>query len=443
MNEVVNIQQIKNNYILKQLFSHINYKHILNLVKNSKKLQKRLGINIENYKNINDFPKYDYVKETKKIPRPGCPSPLFGVEIICTQILSILFFPYYLVYPILLVSIKGFSDDNIKEDYNKSSLKIIKIINICLFVFIAFYIGSIFLIIYLYIIDCFYDYGIKKILKYGLIIIINLIYFLFEGLVIWKLVLSYEIKNGGVRWFMVMDYIFLCLNFIYSAYIILLTIIYFASSGVGIDNQISCTLISFNRIKINEYQLPYNFHHFSKTERKNCILQYYNEFDCFITDKQIELINLINDLREEKNIQKLEIDKKIIMQNLIFENNSEIVLLKEKNIFKISNKKFVFKYPIGEFENKIRNKNSKIINILLKDNLNHIQIYNQGKNECIFIYDSNEPKESNPHRLNFISLDINSNNKNKNAEKEYIFIKKPTNFGPVFDSQREILNEKN
>ena len=165
---------------------------MLKLVNYYKKGQKKLGINLDNYKNIIDFPKYEYVKETKKTEGSGCPSPIFGLEIICTQFVSILFLPYYLVYPILLVSIKGFSDDNTKENYNKSSLKIIKTINICLFVFVAFYIGSFFLIIYLYIMGCLFDYGIKKKLKHGLIILINLIYFLFEGLVIWKLLLSYE-----------------------------------------------------------------------------------------------------------------------------------------------------------------------------------------------------------------------------------------------------------
>ena len=44
-------------------------------------------------------------------------------------------------------------------------------------------------------------------------IIIDLVYILYEGLVIWKLVLSYKIKADGIPWFMAMDYVFLILDF--------------------------------------------------------------------------------------------------------------------------------------------------------------------------------------------------------------------------------------
>ena len=45
-----NILKIKNEYIIKSLFSFIEYNKILKLIKNNKSLQNRLGISIDNYK---------------------------------------------------------------------------------------------------------------------------------------------------------------------------------------------------------------------------------------------------------------------------------------------------------------------------------------------------------------------------------------------------------
>ena len=68
---------------------------------------------------------------------------------------------------------------------------------------------------YVYI-KCAYDYGFKKKLKSIIIIIINIIYFTFEGLVIWKLVISYKILEGNLPCFMKMDYAFLSINFVHT-----------------------------------------------------------------------------------------------------------------------------------------------------------------------------------------------------------------------------------
>ena len=62
-----------------------------------------------------------------------------------------------------------------------------------------------------------------------------------------------------------------------------------------------------------------------------------------------------------------------------------MTLFPEENIFKISNKEYLFKYPIGEFEKKFKNSDVNIINILLKDILNYIQIVTQKESEYIFI----------------------------------------------------------
>ena len=65
MSHTTNINKIKSNYILKSLFSYINYQNILKLVKINKNLQSRLGIKLENYSYKLNFPEYVYIKEKR------------------------------------------------------------------------------------------------------------------------------------------------------------------------------------------------------------------------------------------------------------------------------------------------------------------------------------------------------------------------------------------
>ena len=76
------------------------------------------------------------------------------------------------------------------------------------------------------------------------------------------------------------------------------------------------------------------------------------------------------------------------------------MLWPDKNIFKLSNKKYLFKYPIGKFEINFKNKDKNILSILLKDNLNHIQIITYQNIEYIFIYELDYCKD---HETDFYS----------------------------------------
>ena len=135
------ISKLSSVYILKEIFSYINYKEIFKLIKYNKSLQKRLFISNENYKKECDLPKYEYVKEEKVVYKLLCGQNLKGIFFIFRLFIFFPFFIYLIVYSILLVSLKTFNDNNIKENSNKSYKKIILIINPCLFIYIASKVG--------------------------------------------------------------------------------------------------------------------------------------------------------------------------------------------------------------------------------------------------------------------------------------------------------------
>lgn len=93
-----------------------------------------------------------------------------------------------------------------------------------------------------------------------------------------------------------------------------------------------------------------------------------------------------------------------------------MVLFPEENLFKISNKKYLFKYPIWVFEKKFKNNDESIINILLKDNLNYIQIITQKESKYVFITEKFFDKKN---KLEFIDTESNEilkiNNKDING----------------------------
>ena len=121
------ISKLSSDYILKEIFSYIKYKEIFKLIKYNKALQKRLFISNENYKKECDLPKYEYVKEEKVVYErlPGTSLEGFeGFFFICRLLIFCPFFTYLIVYSILLVSLKTFNDNNIKENSNNHIKKL-------------------------------------------------------------------------------------------------------------------------------------------------------------------------------------------------------------------------------------------------------------------------------------------------------------------------------
>jgi hypothetical protein len=286
------ISKISNKEILKIVFSNLNSKRILEIVQKNKNLQKKLGINIEYYKSRSDLPKYEYIQEKAIILKKhrGDEELAYYFHICLITCCTSIFFIYTLIYAILLVAKDTFDKSNTKENYDKSKENKINTINICIFILVGsviiFWLVSIFFVFK----NCHRDYGIKKIIKSIILIIIILLHISFEGLIISKLVFSYEIKKDGSTWFIVMDYIFIVLNFIHIVFIIINTIGYFKEGGMYIQHITQCNLMSFNNIQIKQFELPMNFPKWKKKERKRFISDNYRNFElCNSNETRIDM----------------------------------------------------------------------------------------------------------------------------------------------------------
>lgn len=385
------ITNIKNNYVLKSLFCYFDYQYILKLIRNNKNLQSRLGITLDNYKNKSDSLKYAYIKNTRiskhYINNRKMPEKVKQVFLqIMIAGLQLMFLIPFFIYSILLVTTDTFNEKNTKDNYNKKIYNIIKIINRYLFIYDAFIIGSCLLCVFYICDDYRHDYGKKKIFKIILQILINLVNISFECLVIWKLILSYQIKKSGCTWFMVLDYLFIIINFIYISGFFYFLYEYFKNAGDLVTIYTKYILTLFNNIKIKEYNLPKNFETFPKNERKKYVLNNYKNFNIIISSEQKALINAINEYRTDNDLPLLGICECRKIPEFLIKEPTEMMLFADQRIFKLSNKKYLFKNPVGDFNINFNRNDRNILNILLKDNLNHIQIITYKNMEYVYIY---------------------------------------------------------
>ena len=380
--------QISSDYSLKTIFSFIKYNHLLKITKHNKLLQEKLGINLENYKTFSNFA---YIK--RKITRTYDPSENECIEmgkIFFTTLINFIFFIYVFIYSILLVSLDSFDNNNTKVNYDKKSLSIINKINAYLFLFIIFIIASYFLLLFFILKNCYSDSAKIKKIKLLMLITIDLVYFLYEFLIIWKLSLSYKIKKNenDTTWFMTCDYIFIILNSLFILYMLFLTYLYYAYAGKKIEIFIKYILTKYKNIEINPYLLPDNFNKMSNEHKKKYISDNKYNFQFLLTKEQLDLISLINEFREKNELEKFTIDWDKKLPNFILNESSELILFSFHSIFRIGNQAYLFRHKTGKFENIFRDNDSDVINIILKPNLNRIIIIKQNNIEFILIYES-------------------------------------------------------
>ena len=263
------IFDITSKYCLKSVFSYIKYKYILELIKYNKKLQSELGFNLNNYKKISS---YQYVRR-KIIRKEKYIYNKYEFLQFKTLIFIITLVPtvYIFAYASILYFEGSFNENYLKEDYDDETLNVIMNINTSLF----FLVGAI--IISFFIITCFifknYYMDTKQLKRFKIILfaIIILNYVFYEIMVIYKIFLSYKIKNKNIPWFILYDYILISILLLYITFMIYLAYKYIKFAGTKIQISNHTILKKYKGITINDFELTNNFHKMSKKDKKNLI----------------------------------------------------------------------------------------------------------------------------------------------------------------------------
>ena len=405
------LSNIKSDYILKQIFSFVNYGHILKLVKINKNLQDHLGINIENYKKRSS---YQY-KITRKILKDfykddgeaNCLVIRDAIVCLIYTIIAIILFIYILVFASLLVSKGAFNENNTKDNYNKEYADIIKKINLSLFGVLPFIIIC-YIFLFWATFNCSKDYDKEKLIKKIALVILGLLCLCYEVIIIIKLDLSYKIKKDKITWFMKCDYALIVIFFLYLVCTIYIIISYYIYAGYDVAGDL-VILTKFRDIKINEYLLPDYFAKFNDYQKRAMLLHDIDSFEIEISEKQKYIISLINKFRKDNIVDELQYDNVIQFKDLIFDKSSEPIFYNDKNIFKLANGKYLIKIPVKEFEARLYNKEKNITAVLLNDYLNKIIIIEKDNILFIFLFHANIkafPKENNDDNNNSIKIEL-------------------------------------
>lgn len=314
------ISNISSSYCLKTIVSYIKYETVLKLVKFNKHLQKKLDINIKNYSldyELKKIKQEDYDTQVKGLPF------FFGFEIFLHLYQLCISFSY-------IYKINQFD----------------KVRTFSIFVFCFQYVMLFSLICGSCIRECENRLWIVCIVDY----VVQSICF---GISIWIL---YYFENQN-NWIAITLWIF---AIFISVFLILPPVLLY--------NHKCCPrifwivfIIKFQGIEINDLEIGNAFIEMDPGEQKRFILKKAEEMTLKNdqNDKNIEnILSKIDEYRKENKLNPLKYINKL-PQFIIKGNSLDKFTL--NNIIEIENKKYLFKYPSGEFLTQLKNKNKNIL----------------------------------------------------------------------------------
>ena len=423
-----NIFKIKSKYILQKIFAHLDYKTVLKITKCNKSIRKKLGLNLDLFQEWSSYKYYQYYEIDKKnkkykkfdIGREASDRMIIKIEYCCSGLCTLLVVIYVLIIASILAAKGAFNEKNTKNNYNKNYSKIVDKINYSLFGLLGYIIIHIIVLIFK-----LNDIYCKEIITKIILIFSGIIFIFNEVLIIVKLYFSYRIKKK-VTWFMICDYILII--FIFFSIILLILSIFAYFAEIKLDKmreqrnkdvgKKKLVLTKFRGIEISEFELPEYFDTLSNNDKKKFILKNKNYYKIDISGYNKNLIFLINKFRKENNIDELIFDKIIFYKDLIIDNYTEPIFEANKNIFKLSDTNYLFKFPVGVFIKIFKERKMNINNILLKDNLKKIIIIIKDNFEYINLF---TPKKKRKDIYNDIHIKLPSEcfKMNNNIYSEY------------------------
>jgi len=358
---------ISSKYILKNIFLYIKYNTSLKIIKNNKSIQTKLEININNYKDYSDF---EYISKKEEITIKERAFQLNFNYIYFVWLAFLLPFTIYFgflgLYSIILFGVK------LKIIY-----KYIHLTNICYCV----------LFIYSFSDTSVNSYGIIRYFKIStfqlkLIIVKIWVHVLYEILILIRVIIL--LKNDKAiderDLILCFDFIFLILNFLWV--IIKSFHYFFYINNLKIVDKINkYYLIRYKKIYINIYALPNDFINIDKIKYIKNIRKRLEHLN---SKEDLDIISSINNFRLNNNLKELKVVTNL--PKCIIDEPTEFIICNYYTIFHLSNNNYILKYQLGSFNFDFKSKNKELMNILLKNNINTINIINQGEIQYILLY---------------------------------------------------------
>jgi len=369
-NILLNINSI---YSLKLLFSYLKYDKILSLIKYNKSLQNKIGIEKNNYKD------YSNIEINSKVIKDKIGSgeieceKLFLLNSCNSSNINSEFFPLlcflfllvflYFLFPFIFIIFYAWHVFGIQRKLN---IVWVTLINMSLFLLIPSR------LIFTYILCT----------SRGNAISINtirpffFIHILYEVFIFIKYIYLYINKKDDL-----MDLIFLLLN-------LACIIKYFALIFYNRPKSFYY-LVRYKKLSVEPYSIKIENY---RKNKKKYISNIVKKLKYKHLDQDLKVFNEINIFRTKNNLTELKLKDNI--PDFIINEISEVILLEGQHLFKLSNNKYLLKYEFSQFNYYFQNDNKNIINILLKEELNSINIVTKGNMQYILLYENEIEIES-------------------------------------------------